>query len=275
MTSVRFSLVSVLLTGLLVSGCSTPEPEFELIVEEPIRVLYDRALVSIAEGKYGQASRRFQEVELQHPYSVWAARAQLMSGYVLYLKRDYDGAILAFDRYVELNPSAERRSYAEYMAGLSYFEQIVDVGRDQFLTHQAAERFERLIEQFPDSEYARDARVKYDLTQDQLAGKHMEIGRFYQVRNMHTGAINRFRRVIKDYSTTSHVSEALFRLSESQLFLGLREDAQMAAAVLGYNYPNSAWYRKAYDLLVHNQLTPKAQSKSWLKDIFDMLNPLS
>ena len=177
---------------------------------------------------------------------------------------------MAFDRYVELNPDGEDRPYAEYMAAVSYFEQIVDIGRDQFLTEQAAERFLRLIEQFPNSEYARDARVKYDLTQDQLAGKHMEVGRFYQKRNIHTGAINRFRQVIQGYGTTSHIPEALFRLAESQLFLGLREDAQMAAAVLGYNYPNSSWYTKAYDLLVHNQLVPKAKSDGWLNKVYDI-----
>ena len=257
--------------ALSLSGCSTPEPEYVDIVEEPVKVLYDRALRSMAEGNYGTASEQFQQLEIQHPYSEWAMRAALMSGYVLYLKLDYDGAILAFDRYVELNPDGKDRPYAEYMAGVAYFEQIVDIGRDQFLTEQAAERFLRLIEQFPNSKYARDARVKYDLTQDQLAGKHMDVGRFYQKRNIHTGAINRFRRVVQDYGTTSHVPEALFRLAESQLFLGLRQDAQMAAAVLGHNYANSRWYTKAYDLLVHNQLTPKAQSGGWLNDIYRLV----
>lgn len=266
----KYIFVSMV-SGFLLAGCfGDDQPEFVPVVEEPVKVLYDRALSSMRDGKFGLASDQFYDVELQHPYSIWAKRAMLMSGYVLYLKRDYGSAILAFERFIELYPGDAQRDYAEYMIGVSYFEQIVDVGRDQHLTVNAAESFLRVIDQFPESEYAKDARVKYDLTQDQLAGKHMDVGRFYQTKKSHTGAINRFRLVIKDYNTTSHVPEALFRLAESNLFLGLREDAQMSAAVLGYNYPNSKWYRKAYDLLVHNQLEPR-EPEGWFKSIQDLL----
>lgn len=249
-------LVPLWMVGALLSGCGQNKPEYVETVEEPVALLYDRAMSSLDDGKYGLAAKQFEEVEIQHPYSVWASRAQLMSGYVLYLKRDYGAGILAFERFIEFNPDHDRRDYAEYMLALSYYEQIVDVGRDQYLTTQAAERLQRVMEQYPKSDYARDARIKYDLTQDQLAGKHMEIGRFYQSRDLYAGSINRFRKVVEEYPTTTHVPEALFRLTECNIILGIPEDAQMFAAVLGHNYPDSRWYRKAYDLLQRNRLQP-------------------
>ena len=271
LSQLRASMM-LLASILLVSACSTNnENVIEIIVEEPVHVLYDRALTSYQEGNLGLAAEQFQDIELQHPYSEWASKAQLMAGYALYQKQDYNAAILVFDRYVEFNPDSNDRDYAEYMAALCYYEQIVDVGRDQFLTRQAADRFLRLIEQFPDSVYAKDVRIKYDLTQDQLAAKHMDIGRFYQQRLLYSGAIRRFNRVIRDYNGTTHMPEALFRLSESKLALGLHDDAQMAAAVLGYNYPESRWYRKAYDLLKNRNLAPSTNSNSWLNDFYNSL----
>jgi outer membrane protein assembly factor BamD len=216
---------------------------------KPAEELYEEASQALDAQEYRQATRLFEEVERQYPYSKWATKAQLMAGFSAYEGDNYDEAILALDRFIELHPGNEEIDYAYYIKALAYYEQISDVARDQDMTRKAMEAFDTLITRFPNSQYARDAKLKRDLTLDHLAGKEMEIGRYYLNRNQINAAMNRFRTVVKDYQTTTHVPEALHRLVEAYLTLGLRTEATRVAAVLGHNYPGSPWYEDSYKIL--------------------------
>jgi outer membrane protein assembly factor BamD len=228
-------------------GCSSNgDDEY---VERPVEQLYNEAQDLLERGNPRQAGRAFEEVERQHPYSQWATRAQLMSAYAYYEANNYDEAIGAAERFIELHPGHEDVPYAYYLIGVSYYEQISDVGRDQKMTAQALDAFDELLRRFPDSRYARDAQLKADLARDHLAGKEMSIGRYYLYRGQYVAAINRFRNVVERYQTTTHVPEALHRLTEAYLALGLEQEAQKNAAVLGYNFPSSDWYEDSYALL--------------------------
>ncbi|MCC6598526.1 MAG: outer membrane protein assembly factor BamD [Alphaproteobacteria bacterium] len=241
----RFVL-SLAACGLL-AACSSGEskkPE-----EQPVEVLYNRASQALDAGQYAEATKYFDEVERQHPYSQWATQAQLMAAYSSYQDQRYDEAILALDRFIELHPGNKDVDYAYYLKALCYYEQISDVRRDQEMTVKSVEALNALINRFPDSKYARDAGLKRDLTNDHLAGKEMEIGRYYLNRGQINAAINRFRTVVEKYQTTTHTAEALHRLVEAYLTLGLTEEATQVAAVLGYNYPGSKWYKSSFDLL--------------------------
>lgn len=218
-------------------------------VEKPVETLYNEAQAALKEKEYQKATRLFEEVERQHPYSQWATKAQIMAAYSAYEGDNYDDAILALDRFIELHPGADDIDYAYYLKALAYYEQISDVARDQAITKQSLDAFNTLIQRFPDSKYARDAKMKMDLTYDHLAGKEMEIGRYYLNRGETNAAINRFRTVIKDYQTTTHVPEALHRLVECYLSLGLHTEAARIAAVLGHNYPGSKWYADTYKIV--------------------------
>ena len=215
-------------------------------------------------GNYTSAAKEFDEVERQHPYSVWAPRAQLMAAYAHYQNNKYDDAINALDRFIQLHPGNRDVAYAYYLKGISYYEQISDVGRDQAMTQLALNALDEVVRRYPTTEYARDAKLKIDLARDHLAGKEMEIGRFYLNQGEYLAAINRFRRVIIDYQTTTHVPEALYRLVESYLALGVDSEAQATAAVLGYNYPGSQWYAESYAMLTGVDLTPQEQQGSWI-----------
>ncbi len=266
MAQMRPHALFALLAGLLLlAGCSTPEKPY---VEEPPEILYNKAFDLMQQGRYQQAADAFDQVEQQHPYSEWATRAQLMAAYADYLRNAYDDAVIALDRFIELHPGNKDVAYAYYLKGLCYYEQITDVGRDQRNTELALQTFTDLINRFPDTDYARDARLKVDLTRDHLAGKEMEIGRFYQKRGQYIAAINRFRRVVEDYQTTTHVPEALHRLTECYLALGIKDEAQEAAAVLGHNFPGSDWYVDSYALLTGQNLQPQEKEGSWLSQIF-------
>ena len=216
------------------------------------------------EGRYIPAAKEFDEVERQHPYSEWARRSMLMSAYANYKVNQYDEAILNAQRFISLHPGNRDVPYAYYLIGLSYYEQISDVGRDQKMTENAMAAFTELVRRFPASEYARDARLKIDLTQDHLAGKEMEIGRYYLKRHDYIAAINRFRVVVEKYQTTTHTPEALERLTEAYLALGIQTEAQTAAAILGYNYPGSEWYEDSYALLAGYGLEPVENRDSWI-----------
>ena len=243
-------LLSVLLpvmAVLVLAACGTTEQEIK--TEAPVDVLYKKATQALEEENYIEATKNFEEVERQHPYSQWATQAQLMAAYSSYLGQSYDDAVIALDRFIELHPGNKDVAYAHYLKALCFYEQISDVARDQDMTNQAMNAFNTLINRFPDSEYTRDAILKRDLTLDHLAGKEMEIGRYYLNRGEINAGINRFRTVVKDYQTTTHVAEALHRLVESYLLLGLKDEATRVAAVLGYNYPGSRWYKRSYDLL--------------------------
>ncbi len=239
----------------------------EAYVERPVEDLYNTALTSLEGQLYLRAARQFEEVERQHPYSAWATKAQLMAGFSFYQANKYDEAVSALDQFIELHPSHRDTPYAYYLKGLAYYEQIADVGRDQEVTDRALKSLDEVIRRFPDSRYARDARLKVDLTRNHLAGKEMAIGRYYLNLGQYLAAINRFRRVIDTYQTTEQVPEALMRLTEAYLALGVREEAQQAAAVLGYNYPGTEWYKDAYARLAKEGLEPSG-GKSWFGRAF-------
>lgn len=233
---------------LVLAGCagSKEEPEY---VERPVEDLYNDAVDASVAGKNSTAAELFLEVERQHPYSIWATKAQLMSAYAYYSETNYEDAVLALDRFIQLHPGNRDIAYAYYLKGLSYYEQIVDVGRDQRTTELALASLEDVVRRYPESKYSRDAKLKLDLTYDHLAGKEMEIGRFYLNRGNYLAAINRFRNVVDNYQTTTHVPEALYRISASYIALGIKPEATQSAAVLGYNYPGSEWYVDSYQLL--------------------------
>lgn len=216
---------------------------------ESVEKLYNDAAARLDNGEYYEAAKAFDEVDRQYPYSQWAARAQLMSGFAHYKNLKYDEAIIALNRYIELHPGDADVSYAYYLKALCSYEQITDVRRDQRTTQEALEALRQVVQRFPDSRYAKDALLKIDLTTDHLAGKQMEIGRYYQTRKEYQAAINRFQRVVEQYQTTTHVPEALHRLTESYLALGLASEARRTAAILGHNYAESSWYKDTYKLM--------------------------
>ena len=218
-------------------------------VERPVEQLYNQAAEKLDKRSYADAILLFNEVERQHPYSEWARRSMVMTAYANYKQHNYDEAISAAQRYISLHPGGSEAAYAYYLVAISQFEQIVDVGRDQGTTEQAKTALQDILRRFPDSEYSRDAQIKLDMVNDQLAGKEMTIGRWYLRANQTLAAINRFRTVVETYDRTSHTEEALYRLVEAYLSLGMRPQATEAAAALGYNYPDSDWYRMAYTLM--------------------------
>ncbi len=231
-------------------------------IEKPVDDLYNQAMDQMVEERYAQAAGTFDQVESQHPYSVWATKAQLMAAYAQFEAGNYDGAIISADRFIQLHPGNRDVAYAYYLKAISYYVQIVDVGRDQKTTELALKALDDVVRRFPDSKYARDAKLKLDFTRDHLAGKDMEIGRYYLKRGQYLAAMNRFKRVVDHYQTTTHVPEALERLVECDLALGLTAEAKRNAAVLGYNYPGSAWYGDAYALL-KGTAEPDAQQQGW------------
>jgi outer membrane protein assembly factor BamD len=251
---------------LLASACG--DSKKEVYVERPVEELYNRAMDKFNDSNYRGATTDFDEVDRQHPYSVWATKAQLMSAYSLYQASKYDQAVVDLDRFIQLHPGNRDAAYAYYLKALCYYVQITDVGRDQKTTEQALKALDEVNKRFPESKYARDARLKLDLTRDHLAGKEMEIGRYYERQGNYLAAINRFRRVVDNYQTTTHVPEALHRLTESYLALGIVDEAKTTAAVLGHNYPGSEWYVDSYALLTGvPQQNAAAQSKGWVSRV--------
>lgn len=246
---------------LALAACGTRPINY---ADAPVEVIYNDALKSFEKHEYKTAAMKFEEVERQHPYSIWARRAILMTAYGYYMSNDYSSAIIATERYIGLHPGTPEVAYAYYLKAMCYYEQINDVGRDQRSTEEAMKAFDAVVRRFPNTEYARDARLKLDMTRDHLAGKELAIGRYYLARQQYVAAINRFRNVIENYQTTSHVPEALHRLTEAYLALGVEREAQTAAAVLGYNYPGSEWYQDSYKLLARADLQPQEDKGSWI-----------
>ncbi|MEO1091155.1 MAG: outer membrane protein assembly factor BamD [Pseudomonadota bacterium] len=250
------AMLTVLLT-LGLAGCGgSDEPPVDDYVEEPVDELYNRAMDLVADRDFVGAAQAFEEVERQHPYSQWATRSMFMAAWSFYEARRYNDAIYASRRFIDWHPGNENVPYALYLIAMSHYEQISDVGRDQQQTADAKLALTELIQRYPDTPYARDANLKLDLVEDHLAGKEMEVGRYYQSRSQYVGAINRFEIVVEDFQTTTHVPEALHRLVECYLALGLREEAITNAAVLGYNYPGSEWYERTYALVTDDRLPP-------------------
>ena len=231
--------------------------------------LYTQGEVQLATAKKAEdALVYFEDVERLYPYSEWAKRAVIMQAFTQHKAKNYEEARLAAQRYLDFYPGGEDEAYAYYLLALSFYDQIDEVGRDQGLTFQALQALRVVIEQFPDSEYARSAMLKFDLAFDHLAGKEMEIGRYYLKRNNYAAAINRFRVVVQDFQTTSHTPEALHRLVESYLALGLEDEAQTAAAILGFNYKSSPFYEDSFRLLKNKGLAPEAKGTNWLSTVY-------
>ena len=261
------AFLPAVLSTLLLAGCAGKKKD-EVVPEKPVDELYNHAQDLMQQENYRDAAKAFEEVDREHPYSEWATRAEMMAAYAYYMSNQYDDAINAAKRYIELHPGNKDVPYAYYIVGICYYEQISDIGRDQELTHKAMDAFNELVRRFPDSDYARDAKLKLDLATDHLAGKEMEIGRYYEKRQAWVAAINRFRNVVEHYQTTTHVPEALHRLVECYLALGQPEEAQEAAAVLGYNFPGNDWYQRSYALLEGKSLVPRRNTGSWLSRLF-------
>ena len=245
---VPIAAAALLALPLSLGGCAGDDEE-TAYVERPVEDIYNEAMDYMEAGRYTAAARTFDEVERQHPYSKWATKAQVMAAYAYYVRGDYDDAIVSLDRFIDLHPGHKEAAYAWYLKGLSHYEQISDVARDQRMTEGALDAFENLVRRFPDSDYARDARLKIDLAYDHLAGKDMDVGRYYLRSGHHLAAIGRFRRVIDNRGTITHVPEALHRLTEAYLALGIVEEARFTAAVLRHNFPDSEWYRDSWALL--------------------------
>jgi outer membrane protein assembly factor BamD len=249
-------LLPSLLSCLVLAACASGGEDVSLSQDDdPVEVIYNRALDASMDGDLLKSARLFEDVERLYPYSPWATQAQLLYAFTLYEDLRYDEAVVAIDRFIELHPGHPQIGYAYYLKGLVYYEQISDVGRDQEMTEKALRGLEDVTRRFPDSVYARDARLKIDLTLDHLAGKEMEIGRFYLKRKSYLAAINRFRTVVDTYQTTSHAAEALHRLTEAYLTLGLVDEARRNAAVLGFNYPGSPWYDRTFSLFKQHGTT--------------------
>ncbi len=256
-------LFPALLAVVLLSGCATSKPQGELT--GTVGELYNNGMEALEQKRYPQAVHAFEELERQYPYSGWATRGQIMTAYAQMLNDDHAESIVTIERFIRMHPGHKDLAYMYYLAGLNYYYQMTDVNRDQSSTQKALDAFNEVVNRFPQSPYARDARLKITLCYDHLAGKEMTVGRYYQAQKMWLPAINRFRTVVQQYQTTSQTPEALYRLTESYLALGVDDEAVRAAAILGYNYPGSEWYARAYDLLTARKLAPAGQKESWAK----------
>lgn len=266
MTGAR--LLGPLLIALALAGCArqAAEPPLDSLTPEQI---YQRGELELEQARDPEAAvRYFAEVERLYPYSEWAKRALIMQAFSYHRAQQYEDTRAAAQRFLDNYPGDEDAAYAQYLLALSYYDQIDEVGRDQGLTFQALQALRAVIEQYPDSEYAQPAALKFDLAFDQLAAKEMEIGRYYLRRGNYAASINRFRVVVEDFQTTTQTAEALLRLVEAYLALGLTDEAQTAGAILGYNYQSSPFYGDAYRLLTGRGLTPEAQGDNWLSQIY-------
>jgi outer membrane protein assembly factor BamD len=272
-----------LLAGLAVlaiplSGCGTGAlwdkfmAKDDTFVDEPADKLYNEGLYLMNQRKDPKAaSKKFEEVDRQHPYSDWARKSLLMSAYAFYDAGDYDSCIGAATRYVTLHPGSPDAAYAQYLIAASNYDQIPDVSRDQGRTEKAIAALEEVVRKYPTSEYAVSAKAKLEAARDQLAGKEMEIGRYELDKRNYTGAINRFKTVVTRYQTTRHVEEALARLTEAYMAIGIVGEAQTAAAVLGHNFPDSSWYKDAYNLVKSGGLEPSENKGSYISRAFKKL----
>ncbi len=268
----RLVLIGMMAALAITAGCSgkggnraKDRPLESYSAEE----LYKRAEFELeTKRKATEATKLFGEVERLYPYSEWAKRALIMQAFAFHKDKKYEESRAAAQRFIDFYPADEDAAYAQYLLAISYYDQIDDVGRDQGLTFQALQALRTVIERYPDSDYARSAILKFDLAFDHLAAKEMEIGRYYLKRGHFTAAINRFRVVVEQFQTTSHTAEALHRLVEAYLSLGLDEEAQTAGAILGHNFKSTEWYKDSYRLLTGKGLEPKVRGKNWLATIY-------
>jgi outer membrane protein assembly factor BamD len=275
------AFIAIALAG---SGCSMLDQfnpfggdkyKMEITPDVPASKTYDQGLEKLANGSPAEASKKFTDLGKQYPSSDWARKGLLMTTYANYQAGDYTTAETSAERYLKDYPNSPEADYVLYLQANSYYMQIPDISRDQEKTAKALETFQAVVQKYPKSDYADDAKYKIQVTQDQLAGKEMSIGRFYLNRRNYTAAINRFRNVLQYYQTTRHAAEALYRLVEAYLGLGISEEAQTAAAVLGHNFPDSTWYHDAYDLLKGKGLAPHDFGGSWMSTIWHTVVPSS
>jgi len=237
--------------------------------DEPADRLYNEGLYLLNTKKDPkEAVKKFEEVDRQHPYSEWARKSLIMSSYAYYQAGEYEDCVNSAKRYITLHPGSSDAAYAQFLIGSSYFDEIPDITRDQARTEKALAALDEVVRKYPTSEYANSAKQKIEVARDQMAGKEMEIGRYYLKKKDYTGAINRFKIVVTRYQTTRHVEEALMRLTESYMALGIVEEAQTAAAVLGHNFPDSSWYKHAYALVRTGGVEPKENEGSWISKAF-------
>lgn len=255
---VRSGVFAALLLLPLVAGCGSSDDDEAKALDTasvpPVEDIYNNALDALNQKKYSVAVAQFDRVEQNYPYSTWAVNAQLMQGYTQYQQNKYTDAIGTLDHFIQLHPAHRDIAYVYYLRALCYYEQIADVQRDQKGTEEAMKALQEVVNRFPGTAYASDARFKIDLARDHLAGHEMVIGRWYQGQQLYAGAVGRFQRVVDDYQTTNHVPEALHRLTEVYLALGLKDQARKTASVLGYNYPGSEWYEDSYNDLLDDSL---------------------
>jgi len=277
---VRARLIVLVPLLALLGGCSMWNSMFgdkdPILPDEPADRLYNQGVYLLNEKKdFREAAKKFEEVDRQHPYSEWARKALVMSAYAFYSAGAYDESINTAKRYITLHPGSPDAAYAQYLIGASYFDQIPDVTRDQSGTQRAIDALEEVTRKFPNTEYAESARKKIQIARDQLAAKEMDIGRQYQKKQDFTGAINRFKVVVTQYQRTREVEEALERLTECYMALGITMEAQTAAAVLGHNFPDSPWYKDAYRLVKSGGVEPKEDKGSWMSKAFNSINVFS
>jgi outer membrane protein assembly factor BamD len=264
--------------GVALAGCDTlsainpfdksEKYKMEIVPEVPAEQLYNQGLGRLENKDFEGAAKKFTDLDKQAPYSEWSRKALIMTAYAHYEGQAYDDAISTSRRYLQLHPSSQDAAYAQYLLAMSHYNQIPDVTRDQERAEKALVAMQELIDRYPKSEYVPDVRFKIQVARDQLAGREMEVGRFYLQRRNYTAAINRFRDVVGKYQTTRHVEEALMRLAEAYMALGIVNEAQTAAAVLGHNFPDSSWYKDSYTLLRSGGLEPREDTGSWISRAF-------
>jgi outer membrane protein assembly factor BamD len=258
--------------GLTLSACAGQEGRIkrgEVKYENfTAKQIFERGEYDLTSNDPDLAAKVFGEVERLYPYSDWAKRALIMQAYAYHQDKDYENSRAAAQRFIDFYPTDEDAAYAQYLLALSYYDQIDEVGRDQGLTFQALQSLRKVIETYPDSEYARSSILKFDLAFNHLAAKEMEIGRYYLKRDHFTAAINRFRVVVEDFQTTTHTAEALHRLVEAYLSLGLTDEARTAGAILGHNFRGTEWYEDSYKMLTGQGLTLEAAGDNWLRQVY-------
>ena len=275
-------LAMILAGGLPLSGCSMFDEfnpfggeKYKTVIEPdvPASKVYDQGLAKLANGAPQEAAKKFTDLGKQYPNSDWARKGLLMTMYANFQAGGYDDAATSGERYVKEYPKSQEAAYAEYIVASSYYAQILDISRDQERAYKALTAFQHVVQNYPNSEYISDSKFKIQVTMDQLAGKEMSIGRYYLNRRNYTAAINRFRAVLQNYQTTRHSEEALYRLTEAYLGLGISDEAQTAAAVLGHNVPDGEWYKDAYALLKTGGLAPHENQDSWISKIYHTVVP--
>ncbi|HEY8380696.1 MAG TPA: outer membrane protein assembly factor BamD [Microvirga sp.] len=270
--------LAVAACGLTLAGCDTLSSlnpfdkgetyKPEIVAEVPGEQLYNDGLARLQKSDFTGAAKKFGDLEKQNPYSEWARRGLIMTAFANYEGGMYDDAINSSRRYLQLHPATPDAAYAQYLLAMSHYNQIPDINRDQEKSERALIALQELVDRYPQSEYVADAKQKIQIARDQLAGKEMEVGRFYLQKRNYTGAINRFRNVVAKYQTTRHVEEALQRLTEAYMAMGIVNEAQTAAAVLGHNFPDSPWYKDSYTLLRSGGVEPYENSESWISRAF-------